>query len=667
MARPTRGRRYKKDIETGEIIHYLDVVTAFDIETSKIQFSADSEDWHGWMYIWQWQIGEIVTVIGRTWEEWLSFVSRINAVLEARNCRMMSYTHNLSFEFTYLSGICPFTEKDVFATDAREVLYCNVGRIEMRCSQRLSGYSLAKWCNVLEVDHRKLLGNLDYSVVRYPWTDLTAEELAYCVNDVVGLVECVIATLKFWGDTLYSIPYTQTGYIRRRVKQAMKCWSFTAIRGMQNPLSVYTRLREAYRGGDAHANKLHVGDVLGDIYSYDRSSSYPDVMVHCKFPMTKFREEAPTLESLDRCLKSGRAVLFKISFWGLRLKNRRTGNPYVPYAKCCMRGYEKPRGVMEDNGRILECEYCEIALTDIDYDIISHQYTWEQNAVHWVMTSRYGYLPQPLIDVILELYKQKTELKGVPGAEQEYQHTKQLINSVFGMCSQQPISQRYLYRNERWERDDEMDYLSEYEKAIDRAFLNYAWAVWITAWARFRLYEGIRIATRDDLDDFVYADTDSVKCRMPADFESYNKKRIRDALRSGAHATDPQGVEHYMGVYEYEGKYNIFKTLGTKRYATVDDDGTLTITVAGVPKRNGSTVLKASGGILAFNFNYTFKNTGKTGAIYQDWDNITLNIDGRPLHITRNCSIVERNYQITVTPDYNNLLQTIEEYLDSEN
>ena len=44
---------------------YVDLVCAFDIETSTLP---DIEE--AIMYIWQFQIDDIVTVVGRTWEEY---------------------------------------------------------------------------------------------------------------------------------------------------------------------------------------------------------------------------------------------------------------------------------------------------------------------------------------------------------------------------------------------------------------------------------------------------------------------------------------------------------------------------------------------------------------------------------------------------------------------
>lgn len=51
---------------------------------------------------------------------------------------------------------------------------------------------------------------------------------------------------------------------------------------------------------------------------------------------------------------------------------------------------------------------------------------------------------------------------------------------------------------------------------------------------------------------FVYCDTDSVKYLGEIDLSKFNAERIKDSKRSGAYATDPKGITHYMGVYEKE-------------------------------------------------------------------------------------------------------------------
>ena len=54
---------------------YLDIITAFDIEASNIN---DIEQ--AIMYIWQFQIDDKVTVIGRCWSEFVDFYNKLNEI-----------------------------------------------------------------------------------------------------------------------------------------------------------------------------------------------------------------------------------------------------------------------------------------------------------------------------------------------------------------------------------------------------------------------------------------------------------------------------------------------------------------------------------------------------------------------------------------------------------
>ena len=51
---------------------YKDVICAFDIETTNVRSLKQS-----FMYIWQFQFGLNYTIVGRTWEEFKTFMSRL--------------------------------------------------------------------------------------------------------------------------------------------------------------------------------------------------------------------------------------------------------------------------------------------------------------------------------------------------------------------------------------------------------------------------------------------------------------------------------------------------------------------------------------------------------------------------------------------------------------
>lgn len=52
-----------------------------------------------------------------------------------------------------------------------------------------------------------------------------------------------------------------------------------------------------------------------------------------------------------------------------------------------------------------------------------------------------------------------------------------------------------------------------------------------------------------------------------------------------------KGVEKPIGVWDYEGTYEYFKTLGAKRYLVYEDND-FQLTVAGLSKRNGINYMK---------------------------------------------------------------------------
>jgi hypothetical protein len=79
----------------------VDLVTAFDIETTYLKEVDQSV-----MYIWQWQFGDVCTVIGRSWFELKQFMRKLQNVLIKD--RLVVFVHNLSYEYQFLSGVFDF-------------------------------------------------------------------------------------------------------------------------------------------------------------------------------------------------------------------------------------------------------------------------------------------------------------------------------------------------------------------------------------------------------------------------------------------------------------------------------------------------------------------------------------------------------------------------------
>lgn len=627
---------------------YRDEVTAFDIETSTVPGTSQAV-----MYIWQWQIGDF-TVIGRTWQEFLDLCYRLKALCK-EDQYIVVYVHNLSFEFQFLAGIYDFQPEEVFCIERRKILKCDMfDCLELRCSYLHSNMSLDEFTRKMGVEHAKL-HDFDYSKFRAPWTDLTDDELDYCVNDVKGLVEAIKVEMQHDGDNLYSIPLTSTGYVRRDAKAVLKGVKHFIVQDILPDYDVFEMLQEAFRGGNTHANRYYAGLILENVKSADRSSSYPDVQVNCKYPMSKWiRSGNITTEQLfDLIDRRERAVVMRVAFFNLRLHDEFWGSPYISISKCRNIKNHEP-----DNGRILSADYLETTITDIDLKIIVDEYDFDAMTIIDSAHSRYGYLPRKFVELVNRYYRIKTELKGSEDLFDQllYMKSKNKLNSLYGMSAQNLIKPETVFSCGDFTVKDE-DYREKLTAQNKRAFFNYAWGVWCTAWARLRLEEGIRLAGSR----FVYADTDSVKYLGDIDWCEYNRIREDQSRKHGAFAVDKKGKSHYMGVFEYEGEYAKFSTLGAKKYCSEDPDGTLHITIAGVGKKSGAAELKAAGGISQFKPGFIFRAGGGLDAVYNDDPEIKeMVIDGRKLEISRNVCLVPGEYTLGLAGDYERLLDRLQ-------
>lgn len=653
----------------GKRRHYIGITTAFDIETTPLDDIEQSI-----MYVWQWQFGEDFTVIGRTWDEFTELQKRIKSCLPDDKW-LVVYVHNLSYEFQFLKGIYQFVPDDIFAVASRKLIKCDMyGCFEFRCSYKLTNMSLKQFTTRMKVQHTKLSGDdFDYSVKRYPWTELSDKELEYCVNDVCGLVEAVNALMERDGDTLQTIPLTSTGYVRRNAKRAMREGiHHNFVYSILPDYETYIALREAFRGGNTHANRFYAGDTVENVHSADRSSSYPAVMCNCEFPMTVF---VPILTKdlnmgyIIRCLTiRHKALLLRIGIKNLRLRDPFWGCPYLSKDKC--RNIHKAVDT-EDNGRILEAEYLETTITDIDLKIIMEEYKGEIIFLQGWYAS-YKKLPQALINEVIKYYKDKTELKGVAGQEIFYDKAKALLNSLYGMMAQDPVKHNLIFKQVGdWEEDTSLTDEEILGKSNQRAFLAYQWGVWVTAHSREALERGIRLVHDTEGADFIYCDTDSVKYTGFVDWSDYNANRISECRTSGSYAKDPSGVTHYMGVFETEDNpdtgvaYRYFKTLGAKKYAYVERDGEgVQCTIAGVNKKKGGAELDKHGGLTAFAEGFIFRDAGGTQAIYNDsppMDHVV--IDGKTLPITSNVAILPSEYTLGITGEYERIIKYSKKYL----
>lgn len=620
---------------------YADIICTFDIECTNLEDIRQAI-----MYHWQACVDGMVCT-GRTWDEFQDFLDGLDKWLPDGLC-MVFYVHNLGYEFQFLRAIHNFTEDEVFCLTGRKVAKCDIGkRFEFRCSYVLTNMSLREFLKKMGVEHKKT--ELDYSKIRYPWTELSDQETEYCINDVLGLYEALKKLFKTDRMNLSSVPLTSTGYVRKDFKSAMRNGGFIPmVRECAPSYDVYLAIRRAFRGGNTHANRCYTGMIMENVTSYDRASSYPDVLVNFPYPVKPFM---PDKTRDPEQLLDGFPYLICISFTGLHLIDEFNGCPYLSVHKC----YDL-KGAINDNGRVVRASSFFTWLTDIDWEIVRSQYTWDSAVITKCYRSEYGMLPKAMRDVTMEYYNRKTTLKGVPGQEVYYMKSKNKLNSIYGMCATNPVRTSVIFNGYDFSLK-EIDEKAELEKANKKSFTAFAWGCWCTALARREMQAAIDLCGHN----FIYCDTDSVKYVGDVDFSGINDVIRSRSEKHGAYADDPAGERHYLGVYEHDGTYNRFVTLGAKKYAYVDQKDQFHITIAGVSKSGAAEL----GCIENFKEGFVFRKSAGVEAVYNDDTYETPLIrDGYAIAITPNIFLTQGEYTLGLTDDYKQLFYLTQEDFD---
>ena len=404
---------------------YKDLVCAFDIETTNY-----AEKHESFMYVWQLCIDDKITIVGRYWWEFRRLFNDINKILTNANNMLVVYVHNLSFEEMFLKSIIPI--QNLQALDTRKVLRFESNNLEFRCSYMHANMSLAKYLENMGVEDQKL--SYDYNKIRYPDTELTHEEILYCIHDVTGLVQALKKEMLRDGDDLYTIPLTSTGYIRRKAKDALKGYQ-RYIRPMLPDLEEMLMLREEFRGGNTHGHRMNTGKIISakpsrglGIHGVDISSSYPTQLIREKYP-GQFIKRDPGHIRIALQYKKSFIALFRL--YNVCLKKPLWGCPYIARAKCSkLKLFDQiPEYRQIDNGRVLMAEYIEAVYNEIDFAILESEYTFRYEVVT-LYTARRSYLPDKFRALILEEYQAKTALKGLD--EYRYGKAKNRFNSLYG-------------------------------------------------------------------------------------------------------------------------------------------------------------------------------------------------------------------------------------------
>ena len=541
---------------------------SFDIETTTIKKTYKKEIHpYSYMYIATFAIGTI-NIYCTSWNEVVDFLNQIIKSNKLnKDKKVIIWVANLSFEFQFMRKHLNIT--NIVARSKRNILMFEVDKcIIFQDALAISGGNLAYLASKY-TKTQKLVGDLDYSILR-TYKDiekLSPKEKQYIINDVQILVEFH----KYILDNFEKIPLTKTSIVRNVLKENFKKshdyfkqqeYKEAITRMFPKNLDIYQSIMcYLFRGGYVHANYKYANKIIKDILFFDEKSAYPYTMLFKYIPNTPFNEIKISKKELAEYLNRYCCIL-DISFSGIKAKTTHSIesiNKAIEYDKAFL-----------DNGRIQQAKHLRVLLTELDFDIYTKYYTWENFKINSIQIAGRGELPKFIKDTIISFFEIK---ENTTKDTAEYTQNKANLNSIYGCMVTRLLEYDYkVIDGEVFEVP-----AKDYSEQIKNKILSPFWGIWCTSHARYLL-----LNASCQLEEVAYNDTDSIECKDTP----YNRKFIdkyNTALQKANLDRYHNKLLEKLGTFELEKKAEKFKTLGAKRYIYTSSGNDYT-TIAGLPK-----------------------------------------------------------------------------------
>ena len=656
---------------------YYNYPCSFDIETTTIRpgeldyAGTISDPPIAFPYLFQWNIyGSVIMV--RTYRHAMQIFSWITKYFRlAGNRKLICFDHNLGYEQFFFSGLWDIVPEKCFAIDEHHpVTIVTKDGWMFRDSYKMTNMSLESLTKDWSTTWKKDKEIMDYSLLRTSYSDLDEQTYIYSALDVLSLSEAIKGFLDARKEPIWTSCPTSTSFIRKQLKRRIgigiksrtdeqkRYWRI--LKKQYVSFEQYQMLQRLARGGNTHANRHYTGQILHDLLHVDIVSSYPAQMVcYPEFPLGPWSELDPAsyMEDVELFERNGYCCMLDVILLDPVLRPEVT----VPYISTSKMVIVEGSGMMQtDNGRYISgLQAIQLSIFGAEWPIIKKQYDFSDAIIRRGWFCRKGYLPDIVRSFILELYAQKTELKNVPGMEVEYALSKSYINGVFGMAYTAVLRDQFEVHEDGIKLivpEDPAAYLEKYQKSTSY-FMPYVWGAMTACLGRVYLQKMIDAVGAD----FVYCDTDSIFCRHP----EINRPKIKALEKelSDYHAKcgmqliyqDIKGRDHELGTISEEPYVEGMRVWGAKKYATVED-GKLTLTVAGVPKKAGSRIV---GSLENFRlgFNFKGKDTGKNCLWYNPPPPFKLHDEqGREIEVHYNVAMLPCDYLLSISRDYQECL-----------
>lgn len=577
----------------GHPLQVYEKIITVDTET----FVFDKKD-IGFITDWTITIENECCIYGNHVSDLINTIDRIADTLHADGTHLVRFfVHNFPYDYMFMRNHMiqkwGVPDRSLASKTHRYIymMWTSFG-IEFRDSEILTQRSLERLCYDMGTTE-KAVGTWDYKKFRTPDSVRTETEIKYVCIDTISLCKALRKYISDRGYTVANVPLTNTGFIRNRARAESrkdKKWRNQFL-SMQLSLRQYKQLLDAYHGGYTHANRYYINKIITkSMQCYDFASSYPSVICYKKYPMTNFTyTDALTLQDILE-LKEDYAFCGYLRLTNIHLKKECPMPPMSFHkAKLCVFPAADARSKKSlyadnlDNGKIVNAEIVIYPFTDPDLETILKSYDYDTADVASVMRAKKDYLPEWLINYVIDLYFNKSTLKHSEPVL--YAISKGELNGIYGMMVQRIIQQicEEDFDTAEWasyiSEDKEQEILEKYYKSKN-SFLPFQWGCWVTAYAQENLF---KLGACCNI--WVYSDTDSVKgyeWNMDK-LKGYNDEIKQISKERGVGLVEYEGEEFRLGIADFDGEYSEFITQGSKRYCYRDTEG-LHITVAGVPK-----------------------------------------------------------------------------------
>ena len=537
-------------------------------------------------YAWEFSIGETF-YIGRTIEEFKEVIESLSVSLDlGPNRQVIIYSANIAYDFhSYFEGNFPID--NLFAKETQQPLFFETMGFMFKDFNALVG--------------ERAIDDCFYTTeIITENSEIRIDEKNILINVIDTINERIYEELKIYKN-VSRIPLTNTGRARRELKKLLKSKEYAAlISSLTIEPGEMDLLTKAFTGGLVIAKEEYKGEVLENVGSWDLTSSY--LASACSHPLPMSKGMLTRIKSVSELHELEKKYLWVGYVKLTGLINR------FPMAILSVKQCYNVVNPYFINGKIAGADELIIPVTSADFSMIEKFYRFKTITFGKIYRYYKGYLPKEYMECVLGFYKDKTELKGT-GREIEYTVKKSLLNaSCFGIMVQNPIKDNVYFKNNKWFKETLTleEHCKNYNTNKSR-FTFYPWGVFISAYSRMHLLNAIidtwahSRSSKSMYGDFVYSDTDSVKLLNNEDhvsyFERYNKwisERICSVCKfynidkSLTMPKNNKGEVKPLGVWEYEGNYPVFETVGEKRYITINSDGEFETTISGVNSKKTS-------------------------------------------------------------------------------